>query len=74
MITLQIDDYDNHLDVIDKVNRALAAHGLTFKDDGEVHDTYGIWTLEAVSREPDVSWITEWLDEDGHEEEDHCQA
>lgn len=33
------------LDIIDGVNRLLAKYGLTFKDDGQEHDGYCIYTL-----------------------------
>jgi hypothetical protein len=46
--TMRIDYDDQLLDVIDKVNKILAARGLRFTDDGQMRDGYMIYTLESL--------------------------
>lgn len=42
-------DYDDQLnEVVDKVNAALAAHELEFRDDGEAHDGYCLYNLVST--------------------------
>jgi len=41
-------DYDDHPeDIIEKINAALRAHGLALVDDGQAHDGYCLFTLQA---------------------------
>jgi hypothetical protein len=42
-------DYDDQgIDIMDKVNKALKVHGLTFEDDGLPHDGFNLYTLGPV--------------------------
>lgn len=43
--TVRLDHDDNIIDVLDKLNKALAAHGLEFVDDEEEHDGFMILKL-----------------------------
>lgn len=45
-IRIQYDD--DQIEVMDKVNAALRRHGLTFVDDGAVHEGYCIFVLQAA--------------------------
>jgi len=43
-------DYDDQLDdVVVKVNKLIAAHGLKFEDDGKEHDGFCIYALVKVA-------------------------
>jgi hypothetical protein len=45
--TLRVDYDDGALDVVEKVNAALAAYGLEFVDDGEDHDGFCLFILRS---------------------------
>lgn len=47
---VRIDCDDDPLDVVDKINKALRSHGLTFVDDALSHDGYCIFTLSSTDR------------------------
>jgi hypothetical protein len=52
--------HDDQIDrVIDKVNKAIAAHGLRFEDDGKEHEgwcEYRLWRKTAATAETNESW------------------
>ncbi len=43
---IRIDNDDDAVSIIDKVNKLLASYELEFVDDGQAHDGYIICTLE----------------------------
>jgi hypothetical protein len=44
---LRINHDDDPADVMDRVNAALAPHGLRFADDGGIHDGQVVYHLES---------------------------
>ena len=46
---IRIDYDDDQLNVIEKINKALKAHGLVLVDDGLPHDSYCIFTLQTIT-------------------------
>jgi hypothetical protein len=45
---VRIDYDDDQLNVVEKINRALKAHGLVLVDDDLPHDGYCLFTLRVI--------------------------
>jgi hypothetical protein len=48
---VRIDYDDDQLNVVEKINKVLKAHGLALVDDGLFHDGYCIFTLQVTRTE-----------------------